>query len=110
MMIHEGSDPNYGHYKVIFLTETNQWVEFNDRKVEYITDQKVEAYRKKGQICCLFYKRPSLVCTDKKVPITGSLKSKVQEIERKIVLEIDKARVLQNLYQLSESSGYLVDQ
>lgn len=86
---------------MLLQTEPDTWVEFNDRSVYKITYDKIEIYKQKGHICCLFYKRSSLLCTNKKVPITGQLKNKVNEIERKIILEIDKARVLQNLYQLN---------
>ncbi len=53
----------------------NKWIEFNDRKVDSISMEKIENYSKKGQICCLFYRRPTLVCNDKKVAIPGSLKT-----------------------------------
>ena len=108
MMIHEGSTATSGHYKVLLQLD-GKWTEFNDRKVEIISEQKVNSYSDKGQVCCLFYKRPALICSEKKVPITGALKAKVQEIEKNILQEIDNARILQNLYLMNESSGFLTE-
>lgn len=62
MMIHEGSSANSGHYKVLLQID-GKWTEFNDRKVGVISEDKVNAYNEKGQVCCLFYKRPALACS-----------------------------------------------
>lgn len=36
-MIHEGTNPNSGHYKVVLNNDGNKWIEFNDRKVDSIS-------------------------------------------------------------------------
>jgi uncharacterized UBP type Zn finger protein len=36
LMIHEGTSPTSGHYKVILNTDDNIWTEFNDKKVKII--------------------------------------------------------------------------
>ena len=77
MMIHQGNTATSGHYKVVLNTDQDKWVEFNDRKVYPIDQAKIDTYSKKGQICCLFYRRPTLICTQKKVALSGALKSKV---------------------------------
>jgi hypothetical protein len=56
-------------------------------------------YKRKGEICCLFYRRPSLACNNQRFAIPINLKHLVVQNEKKIKSEIDKARLLQMLYQ-----------
>ena len=41
MMIHLGTDPASGHYKVVLQTDADTWMEFNDRKVLKITTEQI---------------------------------------------------------------------
>lgn len=40
-MIHLGTNPTSGHYKVVLQTDTDTWMEFNDRKVEKINSEQI---------------------------------------------------------------------
>ena len=59
----------------------DSWVEFNDRRTDQVPSTKIEEYKKKGDICCLFYKRSTLVCRSEKCPIPINLKKMVKEEE-----------------------------
>ena len=97
-MIHQGSSAVSGHYKVCINID-GSWVEYNDRLVTSIPDSKIQEYKVKGEICCLFYRRCSLVCDSQRIPVPGSLKLLVNKQENFVKCEIDKARLLQHLYQ-----------
>lgn len=98
-MVHEGTSAVYGHYKLCLLLGDEQWYEFNDKNVSLTSKEVIYGYRDRGEICCLFYRRPLLVCNAKKIPIPFPLKNAVGVFERQIKKDIDKARILQQLYQ-----------
>lgn len=77
-MVHQGTSAVFGHYKLCLLL-AEQWYEFNDKQVSLSSSAAVEAYRDKGEICCLFYRRPELICTSKKTAIPFSLKNSVTQ-------------------------------
>ena len=107
-MIHCGKSAESGHYKLC-LRINGEWVEFNDRKAEVISEYKVKEYKKKGEVCCLFYRRSSLVCQSEKFQVPATLKKLVQEEEKKVFQKIDNARVLQALYQEFETVNILFE-
>ena len=82
-MIHAGKTAESGHYKMCIRTneQKNEWVEFNDRKTSVVSAAKIEEYKKNGDICCLFYRRNSLVCNSELTPIPSSLKKLVKDQE-----------------------------
>lgn len=108
-MIHEGASASYGHYKVCIHLGGDLWNEYNDRTVTSISKEKIQSYKDKGEICCLFYRRPALICDGSRIPVSHSLKSLVTNEERQVKRELDKARLLQSLYQETESAGILLD-
>lgn len=107
-MIHEGSSAIHGHYKVCIKINEN-WFEYNDRIVKNIPSSRIDEYKNKGEICCLFYRRPNLICDSQRLPITHTLKALVGHQEKMTKMEIDKARLLQCLYQETESANILLE-
>ena len=105
--MHQGTSASFGHYKLCLLLD-EEWFEFNDKEVKKISKGVVEDYKIKGEICCLFYRRPLLVCNNNKIPVPFPLKNGVSQFEREFKGDIDKARVLQTLYQESESLPLLL--
>ncbi len=108
VMIHEGTSPVFGHYKLCLLLG-DTWYEFNDKKVTVISRKEVDGYRDRGEICCLFYRRPLLICNSDKMPVPFPLKNAVSQYERQLKRDIDKARILQALYQETESTSLLLE-
>ena len=98
-MIHEGTSAVSGHYKICINVGDDKWNEYNDRTVTPITKERIENYKKRGEICCLFYRRPVLDCNLQRIPVTLSLKTYINQQEKETRREIDKARLLQLLYQ-----------
>jgi ubiquitin C-terminal hydrolase len=76
VMIHEGTSAVHGHYKVCISINDN-WFEYNDRIVRAIPAARIEEFKNKGEICCLFYRRPSLLCDSQRIPVPLSLKTLV---------------------------------
>ena len=79
-MIHCGTTADSGHYKICIKVDPqkNVWAELNDRRTEDITYDKILEYKKRGEICCIFYKRSTLVSQPEKAQIPSSLKKFVQ--------------------------------
>jgi ubiquitin C-terminal hydrolase len=75
-MIHQGSSAVHGHYKVCILINDN-WFEYNDRIVTPVPASRIDDYKAKGEICCLFYRRPTLLCDSQRIPVPMSLKNLV---------------------------------
>lgn len=107
-MIHCGKTAESGHYKLCILIN-GDWIEFNDRRTEIVKEEKIKDYKKKGEICCLFYRRSTLICQSEKMQVPASLKKLVQEEEKKICEKIDNARILQSLYQEYETVSLLYE-
>lgn len=80
-MIHEGSSAIHGHYKVCIKINDN-WLEYNDRIVKNIPSSRIDEYKVRGEICCLFYRRPNLICDSQRLPIPLSLKNLVGQQEK----------------------------
>lgn len=99
-MIHCGKSAESGHYKLC-LSVNGEWIEFNDRRTDIISEEKIKEYKRKGEICCLFYRRSTLICQSDKNQVPATLKKLVQEKEKSIFEKIDNARILQSLYQES---------
>lgn len=98
-MIHCGKGAESGHYKVCIRNKDNTWVEFNDRRTDEVSAEKIAQYKKKGEVCCIFYKRNNLVCQSDSSQVPASLKQLVQKEEGRLIYKIDQARVSQALYQ-----------
>ena len=109
LMIHEGTSAVSGHYKICIKVGEEQWNEYNDRTVTAVSRERIENYKQRGEICCLFYRRPVLLCNLARVPVPLQLKTLVGQEEAETKREIDKARLLQLLYQETESAGILLD-
>ena len=77
-MVHQGTSATFGHYKLC-LNLSDQWFEFNDKHVSKISRATVDGYKDKGEICCLFYRRPTLICNDNKIPVPYPLKTSVSK-------------------------------
>ncbi len=77
-MIHEGNSAIFGHYKLC-LSLGEDWYEFNDKIVKKINRESIKGYSDRGEICCLFYRRPTLICDNKKIPIPFQLKNSVTQ-------------------------------
>jgi hypothetical protein len=80
-MIHQGASAVHGHYKVC-ITIGDAWFEYNDRTVTAVPNQKIEEYKARGEICCLFYRRPTLLCDNQRIPIPLALKNLVSQQEK----------------------------
>jgi ubiquitin C-terminal hydrolase len=80
-MVHQGNSATFGHYKLCLLL-SEEWYEFNDKHVSKIDRSAVDEYKNKGEICCLFYRRPLLACNNNKIPIPFPLKNSVSKFEK----------------------------